>query len=284
MSRPRNASALLMGNETFHYDPAGCLCSGAAIGNPEAGPRPCAVHRLPSGRLNELGEKDLNFPFGRFRRVRAVHDVLLNQQRMIPPDRARGSDQRICGAGQQPECLNCPVSLDDHGDQGTRGYELDQRFEKGFALVLAVVHHCGLTIERAHVQRNDPQSPGLEPGDHIPDETPAYAIGFYQNQGAVRQLCSSGSATAGVDVPGRNFDPARCKAYPRVATSSCPRRARPMRKTPAAASTAAAAAATSHQPAALVSACATAVVPAWTLMDDEASEPTRWTWIAAATR
>src|SRR6266480_7227898 len=133
MSRPRNASALLITDKTSQNDSADCLCSDAAPVPPWAGSRPCAVHRPALHRLNEIRKEDLNFPLGRFWRVRAVHDVLSNQQRVIPPDGARRSGQRIGRPGHGTERLHHPRALGNQGHQRAGGDELDKRIKKGFA-------------------------------------------------------------------------------------------------------------------------------------------------------
>src|SRR5438067_10799470 len=130
MSRPRIASALLITDRTFRDDSAGCVCSAAAAVPPWAGPRRCAVHRPALRRLNKIREEDLDFPLGRFRRVRAVHDVLSSQQRMIPPDGARRGGQRVGRPGQRAERLDHPRGLGDQGHQRSRGDELDERAEE----------------------------------------------------------------------------------------------------------------------------------------------------------
>src|SRR5437764_508331 len=141
MSRPRIASALLITDRTFQDDSAGgCLCSVAA-----AGPWRCAVHRPAPRRLNEVREEDLDFPLGRLGRVRAVHDVLSSQQRMIPPDGARRGGQRVGRPGQRAERLDHPRALGDQGHQRSGGDELDERVEERFAHVLGVVRVGGVT-------------------------------------------------------------------------------------------------------------------------------------------
>src|SRR5579875_3195543 len=192
MSRPRNDKALLITNETFQDD-TGWLYSGAAIGNPPAGPQPCdVVHRPLPRRLNELREKDLDFPGRRVRRVRAVHDVLRNLQRVIAPDRARSSGNRIGRARQRAERLDRARPLRDQGHQRAGRDELDERAEERLAGVLGVVQFGGLTVQRAQVHAHNPQSLAFEPGDHGPDQAPADAIRLDQDQGAVRQRSSLG--------------------------------------------------------------------------------------------
>src|SRR5580693_9403076 len=62
MSRPRNASALLIRNRTFQEDPVGCACSDTPIASPWAGPGSYALHRPALRRLNKLREEDLDLP------------------------------------------------------------------------------------------------------------------------------------------------------------------------------------------------------------------------------
>src|ERR1700729_920318 len=187
MSRPRNASALLIRNRTSQDDSAGCLCSDAATVPPWTGSRPCAVHRPALRRLNEIREEDLNFPLGRFWRVRAVHDVLSNQQRMISPDGARRGGQRVRRPGQRTKRLNHPRALSDQGHQRPGGDEVDKRVKERFADVLGVVRVRRLQAEGPQIHGHDPQVAAFKPGYHAPDEPAAHAIGLYQDECAVRQ-------------------------------------------------------------------------------------------------
>jgi DNA-binding CsgD family transcriptional regulator len=69
------------------------------------------------GCLNEVGKEDLDFPLGGLRRVGSVHDVLLYFQRVISPDGAHRSANRVGGTGQDAERLDGPWPLHDESHQ-----------------------------------------------------------------------------------------------------------------------------------------------------------------------
>src|SRR5262252_10823596 len=65
MSRPRNASALLIGNENLPEGSCSVFCiAAAAEAHREVGRSLCFLHGPGPGRLNEVGEEHLVFPGG----------------------------------------------------------------------------------------------------------------------------------------------------------------------------------------------------------------------------
>src|SRR5215831_4208259 len=64
MSRPRKASALLIGNGNPPDGPAGCSVMRPRLVPTVSRTRPCVLHGPGPGPLNEVGKEDLDFPFG----------------------------------------------------------------------------------------------------------------------------------------------------------------------------------------------------------------------------
>src|SRR5580698_9161237 len=156
MSRPRNASALLIRDKNLPKRVCWMICGLLTTAHPPAGVQPLFVfHRPAPACLNEVRKEDLDFPFGGVRRVGSVHDVLLHIQRVITTDRARGGGHRIGRAGQSAERLDGPGALDDQGHERSRRDEHDQRREEGPAHVLGVVRLGRFRGDDAHVHRGD---------------------------------------------------------------------------------------------------------------------------------
>src|SRR3954447_14491142 len=86
----------------------------------------------------EVGEEELHLARGGLGRVGAVHDVRLHLEGEVAADRPGRRLHRIGGAGQCPERLDRPRSLDDEGHQRAAGDELDQRGEERPLAVLGV--------------------------------------------------------------------------------------------------------------------------------------------------
>src|SRR5512135_2565527 len=96
MSRPRNASALLIRHENLPKRVCWMICDLLAAAHAPPSPsRSLFLHRPAPACLNEVRKEDLDFPFGGFRRIGSVHDVLLNIQRVITADSARAGPHRV---------------------------------------------------------------------------------------------------------------------------------------------------------------------------------------------
>src|SRR5690606_31943788 len=76
----------------------------------------------------EAGEPDADLALGRLRRVRAVHDVLVDRAgplaTEVAADRARGRLGRFGRTREGTEPLDALLALDHDGCRGTGGHEL----------------------------------------------------------------------------------------------------------------------------------------------------------------
>src|SRR5262249_17470906 len=137
MSRPRNVSALLIGNghlpirsepwrgkrrKNFSLNVDVHWGADRAYGTAPRTLIPCLTREL----LNEFREEDLDFPRGGLRGVGAVNHVLPEFKGIVAANRARTGLDRVCRPGERPERLDGPLPLGDQCHDRGGGDELDQ--------------------------------------------------------------------------------------------------------------------------------------------------------------
>src|SRR5699024_236706 len=133
-------------------------------------------------------EPQSDLPFGRFRGVRAVNEVLLHLQTPVAAEvTADGPGSGTRGGGgtrDGAEPFDHPVSAHDRGDDGPGEHELNERAIEGLALVFGVVLGEEFGGGRAQFERIQGVSLGFDAGEDLAHEVALDAVGFDENEGS----------------------------------------------------------------------------------------------------
>src|SRR5207248_1013097 len=142
-------------------------------------PTPWSPHPQP-------GKEQVEFPFGRFGRVRAVNQVLGQLDGQVSSD---GSGRRLAGIGDPHDPAHDGVgvlrALDHQQDRGRAGDERHQVAVEGLAFVLGVVAALRLLVDAAQLHGDDAQLLAFQAGDDLAHQTALDSVGLADDKGAV---------------------------------------------------------------------------------------------------
>src|SRR5438128_7936063 len=143
----------------------------------------------PATRL-ALGKEKRNLALGRARRVRAVHHVASDLERVIAADRSGRGLERVGRANPPPRRLHRLAALEHHGDDRPRDYEVDELAKERALGVLGVVLLGELSAHGHAPQGGDRQPLALEPRDDLAGQSAREGVRLDEDQGSLRRcLC-----------------------------------------------------------------------------------------------
>src|ERR1700722_18760328 len=125
-----------------------------------------------------FSEEITDFPRRGFRRIRTMHDVLVDAGREISPDRSLRRLFRIGSAHYLAIARDCRLALEDLHHDRTRDHEAHQILEE-WPLPVHRVKTLGFRLGKLHhARRHHPQARLFKAAIHVTDQIAVDAVGF----------------------------------------------------------------------------------------------------------
>src|SRR4051794_2948461 len=136
----------------------------------------------------KLGEEQTHLALGGLGGVRAVHQVGLHLQGVVPADRSRGCLEGVGGADHLTGGHHGLITLEHGGHQRAAGNEVHEICEERLVGVLGVVALGQVALHPHLLESHDPQPLALEAADHLARERTRECVRLDQDQRSLHWL------------------------------------------------------------------------------------------------